>query len=39
MTRRPYSHGSPEWTEFMDIDAAPLVEDADAAAVLQSLYG
>jgi len=28
-----------EWTEFMDIEATPLVEDADAGAVLQSLYG
>jgi len=28
-----------EWNEFMDIDATPLVEDADAGAVLQSLYG
>jgi hypothetical protein len=28
-----------EWNEFMDIEATPLVEDADAGAVLQSLYG
>ena len=28
-----------EWHEFMDIEATPLVEDADAGAVLQSLYG
>ncbi|HTQ16724.1 DUF3303 domain-containing protein [Mycobacterium sp.] len=28
-----------EWTEFMEIEATPLVEDGDAGAVLQSLYG
>ena len=28
-----------EWQEFMEIGATPLVEDADAGAVLQSLYG
>ncbi|MEB4208417.1 DUF3303 domain-containing protein [Mycobacterium sp. 94-17] len=28
-----------EWTEFMQIEASPAVEDADAGAVLQSLYG
>lgn len=28
-----------EWMEFMDIGATPLVEDADAGAALQSLFG
>ena len=28
-----------EWYEVMEIEATPLVEDADGAAVLQSLYG
>ena len=28
-----------EWFEFMEVETTPLVEDADAGAVLQSLYG
>lgn len=28
-----------EWYEFMEIEATPLVEDADAGAVLQSRFG
>lgn len=32
-------HWMAEWYEFMEIEATPLVEDADGAAVLQSLYG
>ncbi len=27
-----------EWYEYMDIDATPLVEDAEGAEVLQGLY-
>ena len=32
-------HWMAEWYEFMAIEATPLVEDVDGAAVLQSLYG
>ena len=32
-------HWVAEWQEFMEIEASPLVEDADAGAVLQSLFG
>ena len=28
-----------EWQEFMEIEATPLVEDADAGAVLQARFG
>lgn len=28
-----------QWQEFMEITATPVVEDAEAGAVLQSLYG
>jgi hypothetical protein len=28
-----------QWFEFMEIETTPLVEDADAGSVLQSLYG
>lgn len=28
-----------EWTEHMEIQACPAIEDTDAGAVMQSLYG
>lgn len=28
-----------EWAEYMDIEATPMVEDADAGAVLQARFG
>lgn len=28
-----------EWSEFMDIQATPVLEDAELAGVLQKLYG
>lgn len=28
-----------EWSEFMDIQATPVLEDAEMAGVLQKLYG